>query len=232
MTQLDVHIWSDIACPWCYVGKRRFEQAVAGLPPDKTISVEWHAYELDQSAPAVVDTRVPYIDRLARKYGATPAQAQAMVERMVGVAADAGIEMDFENIQPSNTFDAHRLLRLAKERGLSDALEERLFRAYLCEGARMSDHDALLRLAEDVGIEVDDAAAVLGSTDFSDEVRADELQAAKMGVTGVPFFMIGRYGIPGAQEQNVFTQVIEKAFADLSSEPSLDEGAACGPDGC
>lgn len=232
MVELGVHIWSDIACPWCYVGKRRFEQAVEQLPEGKSVNVEWHAYELNPSAPQKVDTSVPYVDRLAKKYGATPAQAQNMIDRMTGTAAAAGIEMDFENIKPSNTFDAHRLLQLAKTRGLSDALEERFFRAYLCEGICMGDHGALIKLAGDVGISVDDASAVLASDDFADEVRADETQAAAMSVSGVPFFVIGEFGIPGAQEADTFTHVLNKAFEQLETEPAFEEGAACGPDGC
>ncbi|HEX6240937.1 MAG TPA: DsbA family oxidoreductase, partial [Polyangiales bacterium] len=141
---LRIDIWSDIACPWCYVGKRRLEAALKQFPAP--VAVTWHSFQLDPSAPRTLPASPPYAERLARKYGVPPAQGQAMITRMVQTAAEDGLAMDFERIQPGNTFDAHRLLHLAKLRGRQDALEERLFAAYLCEGQAIGEPEVLLRL--------------------------------------------------------------------------------------
>src|SRR5688572_13548676 len=139
MKKLRIDVWSDIVCPWCYVGKRRLEAALAQFPQRAAVEVVWRAFELDASAPAVRDEGVPYAERLARKYGTTVDQAQKMIERMIEVAAADGLDFRFDRIRPGRTFDAHRLLHLAAERGLQDALKERLLRAYMTEGAAIGD---------------------------------------------------------------------------------------------
>jgi predicted DsbA family dithiol-disulfide isomerase len=227
---LQVDIWSDIACPWCYVGKRRFEAALADYPARAQVHVVWRSFQLDPSAPRVQPEQC-YAERLAAKYGTSPAQAQALIERMVQTAASDGIAMDFERIQPGNTFDAHRLLHWAKARGAQDALEERLFRAYLCEGQAIGDADVLMRLAGEVGLDLDEARGVLDTDIYDAEVRADIARARELGISGVPFFVIGgRYGVSGAQPAELLRAALEQAAAELA--PTAADGDICGPSGC
>ena len=148
MKQLRVDVWSDIACPWCYVGKRRLEAALARFPHKSAVSVVWRAFELDASAPKQVDASMSQAERIAEKYGTSTSQAQAMIDRMVGVAKADGLEFRFDTIRSGNTFDAHRLLHLPEAEGVQDALKERLFHAYFSEGESMSDPATLARLAD------------------------------------------------------------------------------------
>lgn len=234
--QLRLQIWSDIVCPWCYVGKRRLEAALARFPGREHVHITWRSFELDPSAPKVRDKQ-PYAERLAKKYGATPAQAQGMIDRMVGVAKAEGLDFDFTRAQPGNTFDAHRLLHLAHDRGelLQGALKERLFRAYLCKGEAISDHDTLTRLAVEVGLNADDVQAVLSTDQYAREVRADEAQARAIGIDGVPFFVLAEtYAVAGAQPAELLASALEKAWSELPDVERLEvaEGSVCGPDGC
>jgi predicted DsbA family dithiol-disulfide isomerase len=238
--RLEIQIWSDLACPWCYVGKRRFEAALAEFAHRDQVSVTWRSFQLDPGAPPVRDKQA-YAERLARKYGSSVPHAQAMILRMVGVAAADGLTFDFENIQPGNTFDAHRLLHLARERGTQDALKERLFRAYLEQGRAIGDHATLLSLAGEVGLDVDEAQAVLATERFAREVRLDEAEARALGVDGVPFFVIAnRYSVAGAQPAALLRSALEKAWAELPELTAVGQhpgdatadGALCGPDGC
>lgn len=238
--RLQIQIWSDIACPWCYVGKRRFERALQTFGHAEDVEIVWRAFELDPRAPRAPQPQ-HYADRLAAKYGRTRAQAQQMIDRMVDTARADGIEMDFEHIQPSNTFDAHRVLHLALDRGKQDALKERLFRAYLCEGRSMSDPDALRGLATEIGLDEDEVSAVLATDQYAREVRADEEQAHALGIHGVPFFVLAnRYAVEGAQPAELMLSALERSWSELPERPQViradvagvPEGAVCGPDGC
>lgn len=228
-----VEIWSDIACPWCYVGKRRLEQALARFAHADQVTVRYRAFQLDPSAPAVDDGSVSHAERLARKYGMTTAQAQAMTERLVSTAAQDGLQMNFGILKMGNTFDAHRVLQLARERGLGAELKERLLRAYFCEGARLGEHGDLLRLASEIGLEPDEVQAVLSSDQYAREVRADQAQARSYGINGVPFFVIGRYGVSGAQPAELLLEALDKAWQEAPEElHSPVEGALCDAEGC
>ena len=232
--QLSLQIWSDIVCPWCYVGKRRLEAALARFPHRAAVSVSWRAFELDSSAPAVRDHE-PYAQRLARKYGGSAAQAQTMIDRMVGIAKADGLDFDFSRARPGNTFDAHRLLHLAHGRGKQDALKERLFRGYLSEGEAIGDRATLAKLADDVGLDADEVQAVLASDQFAREGRADEAAARAIGVDGVPFFVIAdRYAVAGAQPADLLLSALTKAWSELPELEQLESSAheLCGPDGC
>lgn len=245
MTQepLRIDVWSDVACPWCYVGKRRLESALARFReahPAAPVALTWRAFQLDPSAPRTLPADSCYAERLARKYGTSPAQGQAMIERMVHTAAGEGIAMDFERIRPGNTFDAHRLLHWAHARGAQDVLKERLLRAYLCEGQPIGEPDVLVRLAGDVGLDADEAQGVVSGDAFAREVR-DDLDAARaLGIGGVPYFAFARrYGVSGAQAPEILLGVLQKTWAELGpveaggAPPARgDQGAVCGPDGC
>ena len=230
---LRIDIWSDIACPWCYVGKRRLEAALASFPHREAVHVTWHSFQLDPSAPRSLTGQRSYAERLAAKYGVSPAQGQAMISRMTQTAAQDGLAMDFERIRPGNTFDAHRLLHLAKQHGSQDALEERLFSAYLCEGQPIGEPEVLLRLAEQAGLDVDDAQGVLAGDAYAAEVRADIAQARALGVSGVPFFLVGeRYAVAGAQSPETLLAVLTRCWDEASGPDLPTQGDACGPDGC
>jgi predicted DsbA family dithiol-disulfide isomerase len=227
-----VEVWSDIACPWCYVGKRRWEAALAQFPHAADVQLTWRAYELDPSAPPVRDRAQSYAARLAAKYGKSVAEAQTMIDRMVETAAKDGLALDFVNIQGGNTFLGHRLLHLARERGLQDRVMERMFRGYFCEGAAIGNPDSALRLAVEAGLDVDEVSAVVHSDQFSAEVRADQQRAREIGIDGVPFFVLGgRYAVAGAQPTELFLRALQQSW-DEQPELVVCEGEVCGPDGC
>lgn len=232
MTQLRIDIWSDIACPWCFVGKRRLENAIETHAGIEGAEIVWHSFELDPSAPAERDQSQSTAERLAKKYGMPVARAAAMIEQMTVTGASVGAEMDFDKLRAGNTFEAHRLLHWAAAQGKQDALKERLFRAYLAEGELMSDVAALARLAGDVGLDPDEAAGVLASDDYAADVRQDESQAAQLGIRGVPFFVFeGRLAVSGAQPPEAFHQVFDQVLADRK-KADVPDALVCGPDGC
>jgi len=234
MKKLRIDVWSDIVCPWCYVGKRRLEAALAQFPRRDAVEVVWRAFELDPSAPAVRDEHVSYAERLARKYGTAVDHAQTMIQRMTAVAAADGLDFRFDRIRPGRTFDAHRLLHVAAERGLQDALKERLLRGYMTEGAAIGDPETLVRLAAEAGLDADEAKGVLATDAYAAEVRSEEDDARDLNITGVPFFVIGeRYAISGAQPADLLLRAVTAAWNELTDPAdALAEGATCGPDGC
>jgi predicted DsbA family dithiol-disulfide isomerase len=230
MQQLRIDVWSDIACPWCHVGKRRLEAALERFPHRDRVEVVWRSFELDPTAPPVREA-APYAARLAGKYGVSVAEAEAMLRRMTETAALDGLDFHFEKARPGNTFDAHRLLHLAHARGLQDALKERLFRAYLGEGEAIGDHEVLTRLAVEVGLDPQEVRAALAGDAYAAEVRADEAQARRLAIRGVPFFVLaGTHAVSGAQPTESMLAALTTAWAAQAAE--VVEGSACGPDGC
>jgi predicted DsbA family dithiol-disulfide isomerase len=228
---LNVEIWSDIACPWCYVGKRRFEAALADFEHSDDVNVTWRSFELDPGAPR--EREGDRVDHLARKYGTTREQAQSMHDQMTAVAATEGLDFRFDIARSGNTFDAHRLTHLAAARRLQDAMEERLFRAYLSEGRVVGDHATLEELAVEVGLPADEVRAVLTTDRFAAEVRDDERTAASLGISAVPFFVVDRaLGASGAQPPEVLRGMLEQAWAARSPLSVVADGDTCGVDGC
>ena len=214
---MQVEIWSDVVCPWCYVGKRRFERALAAFEHRDEVEVVWRSFELDPTAPA--ERSGPYAGHLAAKYGVPLAQAQEMIDGMTATAAADGVELRFDRARPGSTFDAHRLLHLAGELGVQDAVKERLLRATFAEGEPVGDADALVRLVAEAGVDPERARAVLADGSYADAVRADEEEARALGITGVPFFVVDRtYGVSGAQPVEVLVQVLERAWAERGPE--------------
>jgi predicted DsbA family dithiol-disulfide isomerase len=233
--KLTVQVWSDIACPWCYIGKRRFEAALARFAHREDVVLHWRSFELDPSAPRSPQPAGGHAERIARKYGMSVATAKQRTASMTEMAQKEGLDFQFDRLRSGNTFDAHRLLHLADEHGLQGAMKERLLRAYFTEGQPMNDPDVLARLAGESGLDVDAARAMLAGDDFADAVRADERVAAEAGIHGVPFFLIGRYGVSGAQPAELLLEALGKAWSELLPEAStehIDEGATCGPEGC
>jgi predicted DsbA family dithiol-disulfide isomerase len=209
---MHVEIWSDIACPWCYVGKRRFEAALAGYEHRDEVTVTWRSFELDPHAPPAREG--DYAAHLARKYGMSRDDALAMHARMTETAAGEGLEFHFEIARGANTFDAHRIVHLASARGAQDAMTERIMRAYLTEGELISDHATLERLAGEVGLPVDDVRDVLSSDRYAAEVREDERAAARLGISAVPFFVVDRtIGASGAHPAEQLRDLLRQARA-------------------
>jgi predicted DsbA family dithiol-disulfide isomerase len=211
-----IDIWSDVVCPWCYLGKRRFESALAGFAHRDDVEVTWHSFELDPGAPPTRDG--VYADALAAKFGKPVADIDTMLAEMTARAAQDGLDYHFEIAHHANTFDAHRLLHLAREHGVQDALKERLFRANFTEGRTVSDSATLRELGVDVGLPSAAIDQLLAGDAYAADVRADEEQAAELGISGVPFFVIdGRYGVSGAQPGEVLGQALDRAWAEGSS---------------
>jgi predicted DsbA family dithiol-disulfide isomerase len=210
---MQVEIWSDLVCPWCYLGKRRFERALESFGHRDEVTVVYRSFELDPSAPARVTT--PTVERLADKYGMTAQQAGDTQRQMEQRAAQDGLEFRMDGLRSGNTRDAHRLLHLAKAHGVQAALAERLHRAYFTEQASIFDHSSLTELAVEAGLDRDDVTRVLASREYGDAVDTDEEMARALGANGVPLFIIDRrYGISGAQPPEVIEQVLDQAWAD------------------
>jgi predicted DsbA family dithiol-disulfide isomerase len=228
---MHVEIWSDIACPWCYVGKRRFEAALASFEHRDQVSVTWRSFELDPYAPP--EREGDRAEQLARKYGTTREQAVAMQRRMTEDAAREGLEFRFDIARAGNTHDAHRLVHLATTRGLQDAMKERLFRAYLGEGELVSDHAVLLRLGGEVGLPEQEVLDLLDGHAYAADVRADEETADSLGISAVPFFVVDRaFGAPGAQPPEVLGDLLRRAWEVRTPLTVVAGGESCGPDGC
>jgi predicted DsbA family dithiol-disulfide isomerase len=214
---MQVEIWSDVVCPWCYLGKRRFERALESFDHRDEVSVVYRSFELDPSAPAEVST--PTVELLASKYGMTAEQARDAQLQMEQRAAGDGLEFRMSDLRSGNTRDAHRLLHLAKERGRQAELAERLHRAYFTEQASIFDHASLTGLAVEAGLDRDEVTRVLASDEYGDAVDTDEAMAQALGATGVPLFVIDRrYGISGAQPPEVIVRALDQAWADAEAE--------------
>jgi len=206
---MKVEIWSDVICPWCFVGKRRFEMALADFAHRDEVEVIWRSFELDANAPHQHSGTL--LELLASKYGVSPQQAGEMNARVTGIAKEVGLEFLLAEAHPGNTFDAHRLLHFAESRQLGDRAIERIMQAYFSESLPVGDRAALARLAPEFGISESDALQMLESDDYTDAVRADEARAAAFKVKGVPFFVFDeQFGISGAQPVEVFAEALRR----------------------
>ncbi|MCW2807189.1 MAG: DsbA family oxidoreductase [Marmoricola sp.] len=237
-----IDIWSDVVCPWCYIGKRRLETALGRTGHGDDIEVVYRSFQLDPAAPRVPEQTVA--ESLGAKYGGGPEAGQQMVERVEAVAAEEGLLFRLGEAKRVNTIDAHRLLHLALAQGgpaLQATLKEELLAAYFLRAENVADHDLLRRTAEKAGLDTDRVEQALGSDEYADAVEADIREAAGLGATGVPFFVIDRkYGVSGAQPVEAFVQVLERAWSE--AHPPLQhlgpqhvgqqDGEVCGPDGC
>jgi predicted DsbA family dithiol-disulfide isomerase len=230
--KMHVEIWSDIACPWCYVGKRRFEAALQQFEHRDHVVVTWRSFELDPAAAA--ERAEDSATHLAHKYGRSLDEAHAMQANLAGVAAGEGLEFHFDRLRLTNTFDAHRLVHLAAEHGLQDGMKERLMRAYLTEGELLADHAVLTRVGVEAGLPASEIGMTLATDRFADAVRDDERTAASLGINAVPFFVAERaIGASGAQPPELLLQLLTQAWESRTPAiPTLADGAACGPDGC
>lgn len=209
---MQVEIWSDVICPWCYIGKRRFEAALAQSTQRENVQVIWRSFELDPHAPRQHPGTLE--EMLSRKYGVSAVQAAAMNARVTALAKEEGLAYRLSEARPGNTFDAHRLLHFAAACQLGERATERMMYAYFCEALPVGDRAALVHLAAEFGISAAEALPMLEGDSYADAVRADEARAMELGISGVPFFLFdGKFGVSGAQPVEVFTEALQQATA-------------------
>ena len=229
---MKIEIWSDVVCPWCYIGKRRFENALSKFPQRDQVEVVYRSFELDPEAPVGSDLSMAEV--LGQKYGGGADNARRMMDRVSEVAAQDGLEYHLDKTHPERTFDAHRLLHFAHSKGVQVQMKERLMKAYFTEARRVGDREVLVELATDVGLNADEVRAVLGDAQkFAGEVREDQRKAQQLGIRGVPFFVLdGKYGISGAQPLEIFEQAIQQAWKEAAPLQVIASGEACDDTGC
>ncbi|THV41771.1 DsbA family oxidoreductase [Glycomyces buryatensis] len=231
-----VDIWSDIACPWCYVGKARFDKAVSQFANGDQVEVRHRSFELDPGrAPNDI---APVVPMIAEKYGISVAQAQANEYKLGDLASAEGLEYQTEGRDHGSTFDLHRILHFAAEKGLEAEVWEAFYRANFAEEASLYDCGRIVEVAVAAGLDKDEVTAVLEDpAAYREAVKADEAEAAALGANGVPFFVIdGKYGVSGAQPTEVFGEILDKAWGErkpaIITVAGTDDAEACGPDGC
>jgi predicted DsbA family dithiol-disulfide isomerase len=231
---MKVEIWSDVMCPFCYIGKRRFEQALESFEQKSEVEIEWKSFQLNPDM--VTDPNTKIDQYLARIKGWSLSHAREMNAHVTQMAAEVGLTYNFDKAIVANSFKAHRYSHLAKKRGLGVQAEEQLFKAYFTDGENIDDDDTLLEMGKRLGLDESEVRQTLASSDFADDVRFDISEAQQLGIRGVPFFVLNnKYGISGAQAAPVFEQTLQKAFTEWRQDnPVLTEvieGDTCGPDG-
>src|SRR6478735_6083199 len=230
---LRVDIWSDVVCPWCAIGKANLDRALERFPEADRVEIIWHSFELDQNAPAALAG--DHAEQLARKYGMSVETARQNMDRVATTGRGVGLDLRFDRVRPGNTFDAHRVIHLAADRGMQNEVAERMLRGYFTEGAAIGLPEEIERLAVEAGLHADEVGEVLASDAYAADVRADEADARRLGATGVPFFVFdGRYAVGGAQPPDVMLDVLQRCWQERT--PGVEVLAtgddACAPDGC
>jgi predicted DsbA family dithiol-disulfide isomerase len=228
---IKVDIWSDVACPWCYIGKRKFEAGsglFAGSGDGRAVDVEYHSFELSPDTP--VDFDGTDADYLAEHKGISLEQANEMLERVSGIASQVGLDYDFPSVKHTNTVKAHQLIHFAKSKGKQAEMKERLLKAYFVEGGHVGRDESLADYAAEIGLDREEALSALESDVYLADVRADQADAQEYGIQGVPFYVIdGKYGVSGAQEAATFAQVLEQVWnergSDAAAAPSDTDAA-------
>lgn len=227
---MKVDIWSDIRCPFCYIGKRKFEMALEKFPHKDEIEVIWHSFELDPTLKTQADRNM--YESLAEAKGISLAQSKQMHEYVTQSAAEVGLEYNFDKAVDANSFNAHRLIHLAKASGKADAMKERILKAYFTEGANIDDAETLVKLGAEVGLKKEDVAQMLKSDKYADDVREDEDAAQHIGIRGVPFFVLNeKYGVSGAQQPETFLKALEQAWSEREKITIMNSGDSCDVDG-
>jgi len=233
--KMKIEIWSDVMCPFCYIGKRRFEDALQQFEHKDEVEVEWKSFQLNPDMKTNPNLNINQY--LADVKGWNLDYAQRMNDHVTEMAAQVGLTYDFDKAVVANSFNAHRLSHLAKKHGLGDAMEEALFKAYFTDGKNIDDKEVLTELGVSIGLNADVVKQTLDSNDFADVVKHDIAEAQYLGISGVPFYVMNnKYGVSGAQAVPVFSETLEKSFADWqleNSKPKLTiiEGESCSPDG-
>jgi predicted DsbA family dithiol-disulfide isomerase len=213
---MNVEIWSDVMCPFCYIGKRKFEKALEQFPYKKDITITWKSFQLDPNT--VTDPSLNTIENLRIKKGWSKQQTEETITYVTNAAKQVGLDFNFEKAVVANSFDAHRLSHLAKKHNRQNELEEKLFLAYFTEGKNTADFDTLLQIGKDIGLDETEMSEVLKGNDFAMEVKNDIEQAQGFGISGVPFFVFNqKYAVSGAQEADVFLKTLHKVYDDANA---------------
>jgi len=230
---MKVEIWSDVMCPFCYIGKRRFENALQQLPFRDEIDIEWKSFQLDPSVQHEPGKTIHQY--LAERKGFSVQKAKELNDQVTGMAAAEGLTYDFDKAVVANSFDAHRFSHLAAKHGKGDAAEESLFKAYFSEGKNIADRDTLIQLGIDIGLEGTEVKQALEGDAYTQEVQQDIAAATTLGIRGVPFFVIDRkYAVSGAQSTEVFLQALDKSFTEWkkdNNQLTTIQGEVCSTDG-
>ncbi len=230
---MKVNIWSDIRCPFCYIGKRKFEMALEKFPHKDEVEVAWKSFELDPNLETKVGINA--IEHLSKAKGISQKRADEMHQHVTQVAKEVGLDFDFEKAVVANSFNAHRLIQLAKSNGLANEAEEELFKAHFIEGKNIDDNETLAEIGKVIGLNENEVKEMLASDSFSSEVKQDETQAQSIGINGVPFFILNnKYAVSGAQSPDTFLEVLEQAWKEFEKEkqsPIITEGELCSTDG-
>lgn len=233
--KMKVEVWSDIMCPFCYIGKRNYESALTRFDGKDNIEIEWKSFQLDPTIPKSSASKENVYQYLADKKGISYEQSAKMHERVIQTAKNAGLDYRFDKAIVANSFDAHKMIQLAKMKGLGDAAEERLFRAYFTEGKDFGDHDTLISIGKEIGLDEEEIESALVSDAYAEKVEDDIQEASELGVQGVPFFVFDRkYAVSGAQPPEYFLQALDQSFTEWKKDSPvsslvMDEGAVCKP---
>ncbi|MCW3086288.1 MAG: disulfide bond formation protein DsbA [Bacteroidetes bacterium] len=210
---MKIEIWSDVMCPFCYIGKRKFENALAQFEHKEEVEIVWKSFQLNPDQQTVPGKNINQY--LAEIKGWSLEQAKSMNDRVTAMAKEVGLEYDFDKAVIANSFDAHRLIQLAKKSGKGDAAEERLFKAYFTEGKNTADREVLVQLGSDIGLDPTQVKEMLESNAYAEDVHKDVYEAQQVGVTGVPFFVLGsKYAVSGAQESATFLQALKTTWSE------------------
>ena len=231
---MKVEIWSDIACPFCYIGKRKFEHALAGFDQKDEVEVVYKSFQLDPNAPQ--NTTETMNQMLAKKYGQSVEQVEQMQKQVTAQANEVGLDYHLNDAKMTNTLDAHRLIHLAKEKGKMSEMKEQLLKSYFVEGKHVGEIESLVDIAAAVGLDKEEVTSVLASDQYKKEVEADMQEGVQLGVQGVPFFVFNRkYAVSGAQPSNVFSEVLTKVIEEEKQSQPLNvikQGDACTDGSC
>ena len=224
---MKVEIWSDIMCPFCYIGKRNFEAALKQFEGKNEIEIEWKSFQLDPTIPKTFENKISAVEYLAQKKGMSIEKTKELHDNVVETAKKVGLHYDFDKAVVANSFDAHKLIQLAKTKGLGDQAEESLFKAYFTDGKDMSNLAVLISLGREIGLIENDIMAALESEEFSQKVNNDIKEASEIGVTGVPFFVFDRkYAVSGAQPMETFLNTLSQSLSE-----SKGQSSTCTPGG-
>jgi len=229
---MKVEIWSDVMCPFCYIGKRKFEKALEHFDHKDKVEIEWKSFQLDPSLKT--DPNKSTLQHLAQNKGWSQEYAQQMLAHVTDMAKDEGLTYNMDKSVVANSFDAHRFSHLAKKHGLQDAAEEKLFLAYFTEGKNTADHETLVQIGTDIGLDAAEVRAVLSSNTYADEVQHDIYQAQQVGVRGVPFFVVNqKYAVSGAQPSETFLGLLNKVWQEEQPATLVNvaDGNTCSTDG-
>ncbi|HRO48170.1 DsbA family oxidoreductase [Agriterribacter sp.] len=230
---MKVSIWSDVRCPFCYIGKRKFEKALNKFADKDKVEVVWRSFQLDPNLET--KTGINAVDHIAAVKGISQQQAEEMHTHVTRVAKEAGLDFDFEKAVVANSFNAHRLIQLAKTHGLGNEAEEQLFKAHFTEGKNIDDKEVLTQTGVAIGLDEKEIKTMLSTDAFAAAVKQDEQEARDIGVSGVPFFVFNdRYAVSGAQSPDTFLQALQQSWLSFEQDRNVElaeNGEACSPGG-